>query len=38
VPRPLTNDVIEEDEEEPKEPGHLDLKYIKSREGPLVRN
>lgn len=35
--RPLTNDAIEEDAEEPKEASHLDYKYLKSYEGPLTK-
>jgi hypothetical protein len=34
--RPLTNDGIEEDADDPKEPGHLDYKYLKSNIGPLI--
>ena len=33
--RPLTNYGIEEDQEDPKEPAHLDYKYLKSYVGPL---
>ena len=33
---PFTNLGIEEDADDPKEPGHLDYKYIKSLAGPLV--
>ena len=35
--RPLTNDAIDEDADEPKEASHLDYKYIKSYEGPLTK-
>jgi hypothetical protein len=35
--RPLTNEAIEDDAEEPKEAQHLDYKYIKSYEGPLTK-
>lgn len=37
VCRPLTNEAIEEDGEEPKEAQHMDYKYIKSYEGPLTQ-
>lgn len=33
--RPLTNYGIEEDADDPKEPAHLDYKYLKSYVGPL---
>ena len=35
--RPLTNIGIEEDQDDPKEPAHLDYKYIKSFAGPLAK-
>ena len=35
--RVLTNFGIEDDQEDPKEPAHLDLKYIKTYEGPLTK-
>jgi hypothetical protein len=35
--RPLTNDAIEEDAEEPKEASHLDYRYLRSYEGPMVK-
>lgn len=35
--RPLTNDAIEDDAEDPKEASHLDYKYLKSFEGPLTK-
>ena len=35
--RPLSNDAIEEDADEPKEASHLDYKYLKSYEGPLTK-
>ena len=35
--RPFTNIGIEEDADDPKEPAHLDYKYIKSYAGPLAR-
>jgi hypothetical protein len=35
--RPLTNEAIEEDAEEPKEVAHLDYKYLRSYEGPLTK-
>jgi hypothetical protein len=33
--RPLTNHGIEEDQDDPKEPAHLDYKYLKSFVGPM---
>ena len=33
--RPLTNYGIEEDADDPKEPAHLDYKYLRSYVGPL---
>lgn len=37
IDRPLTNDAIEEDADEPKEVSHLDYKYLKSYEGPMTK-
>lgn len=36
--RPLINDAIEEDFQEPKDLSHLDYKYLKSYEGPLAKS
>ncbi len=36
--RPLINDAIEEDFQEPKDLSHLDYKYLKSFEGPLAKS
>lgn len=33
--RPLTNNGIEEDSEDPKEAAHLDYKYLRTYTGPL---
>lgn len=34
--RPLINEGIELDANDPREPEHLDLKFIRATEGPLV--
>lgn len=33
----FTNTEIQEDAEDPREPGHFDYKYIKSKAGPLFK-